>query len=57
MIYTVRSHTLLRGLSWQLSVFLSGGVSRISPPQWLAAGVTDRPLGSEVILLTVDEAI
>lgn len=46
-----------RGLSCQLSVFLSEGVCRVSPPHWLTAEVTDRALGTGVFMLMADVAI
>ena len=46
-----------RGLWCQLSVFLSEGVCRVSPPHWLTAEVTDRALGTGVFMLMADVAI
>lgn len=55
-LYGVFPHTG-RGLSCQLSVFLSEGVCRVSPLHWLTAGVTDRPSGTGAFPLMADVEI
>lgn len=55
-IRCVPTHTG-RGLSCQLSVFLSEGVCRVSPLHWLTAGVTDRPPGTGAFPLMADVEI
>lgn len=55
-LYGAFPHTGRR-LSYQISVFLSEGVCRVSPLHWLTAEVTDRPPGTGVFPLMADVAI